>query len=167
MKAFTFLLFSSAILPLDAVSQDTWQDSKVTFAHVHPDSALVDAAESYSGDLFVYFYREGDEHHEAVVTNAFARDSLSSFINSEFARVAVETSTPEGLAILARYRPDLPDWAFVVVLQAGKSGRTGLHGWANIEDDDDEQRFLSWLQQLKAGEDMFGELRRRLKGPEK
>ena len=143
------------------ISQGVRLDTKVKFEHVSYDSALVDAKENHNGDLLIYFFQEGSRNHQQVLSQALNNERLAQYMNENFARIAIDTATPEGQKILSRFRGDLPSWDFITVHRRTDSDSTGvgMHGWGNIEDQEDVERWLTSLRNVKEGRDILEGLR--------
>lgn len=151
------LALLSLLVPAPLFAQGVLLDAKVEFGHVSYDSAKVDAKENYNGDLLIYFFQEEGKNHQEVLSRALNNDTLARYMNENFARIAVDTAAPEGKEVLSLFRKDLPDWDFITVQRTGKSEPAGIsmHGWGNIQDAEDVDRWLEKLRSVKHKEHLF------------
>lgn len=144
-----FVVLAAVIAPFKICAQGVFMDSTgVKFTHIDYQDAVADANEHYDGDLFIYFFRNHSDNHRDVVSNGLANDTLSEYVNSNFARIAVDTSTDEGEAILKEFREDLPDWDFMVLRSSDASYRT-MHGWGNVGNGSSAANWLTGMQDFK------------------
>ena len=151
-----FLALLALLAPTPLFAQGTLLDAQVRFEHVSYDSALVDK-ENYGGDLLIYFFQRESNNHQAVLSRALNHEKLTRYINEHFARIAIDTATPEGRDVLRLFRDDLPHWDFILVqyTEATKESEPvgrGMHGWGNIHDEGDVASWLGRLRRAKERE---------------
>lgn len=121
---------------------------RVLFEHEDYQEAVREADARFDGALFLYFYTPGHESHKVIHHWTFENDPLARYVNEHFARMAVDTSTPEGAELLRMFRPDEPGWPFVMLVEPREDNRhTGMHGWENF-DFFEEGEAEQWIDRL-------------------
>ncbi|GAB5519034.1 MAG: hypothetical protein RhofKO_12850 [Rhodothermales bacterium] len=129
-----------------ASAQDTL---RVEFPDHDYETALADAEENYDGALFIYFYHPDDKGHELVAAHTFKIERLARYVNTNFSRLAVNTATSDGLALLSRFKQNPDVWPVVVVFNSkNKIAPQMMQGWETIQKEDDAM-LTHWLSTLR------------------
>lgn len=118
-------------------------------------AALEEAVARYDGDLLIYFYEPDDPSSQSIESVAFesivfTNEEISAYINTHFARLAVEIGSATWAQLMERYRPGHPaDWPHVVLDTRRSFGHRAHHGWGNAREATDLENILQDLKYAK------------------
>ncbi len=146
-----------------AMAQPVFKHSEIEFT-VNLPAAYEAANQEHNGDLFIYFFREGDSRHVKMDSLVFSDERLSRYVNDNYAAFAANIDTEVGGRLLEILRQDRPfDGPFIAVINRQRSSPIFFHGWENVSPWLDDYGLDSngrhWLSLVSAKE--FGALRAR------
>lgn len=130
------LMLASTVLCIAAtcaaMAQPVFKHSEIEFMAELP-AAYEAANQKHNGDLFVYFFREGDSRHVTMDSLVFSDERLSRYVNDNFAAVAANINAEVGGRLLEIVQPDAPyDGPFIALINRQRSSIVFFHGWENV-----------------------------------